>query len=466
MEIIYTTAGLIVIGDEILRGEIIDTNTSYLAKKLRASGIKLQKVTVIPDIVNEIAKTVHDASKEYSVVFTSGGVGPTHDDVTYEAVAKGLELKLELHEELVDIYANLFPMEEEARRLAIVPRPCELVYVYSPKKYAIVKTKNVYVLPGSPKYFELAIDVIVPQLKGSTPLHIEHIDINLNELSIVKILDKHAVRWRDKVSIGSYPQMTPKYFTRIILEGEKENVLKAKGELFYMLPIQKIQNIENGFSDYHARSVFKDAENQAYIKDALDTLQKCYKMYKPEEIFVSFNGGKDCTVTLHLAACVAKLQNVSQLLCLYVTAEPFPEVDSFVERAAQYYNLELIKKEYPMRLALSSLLEERKTLKASLMGMRKGDPGSENLEAFTPTDPNWPHLIRVNPILNWSYDQVWKFLLKHNVPYCPLYDEGYTSLGTKSKTVPNPRLRDPNNSTLYYPAYTLADESAERQGRV
>lgn len=142
------------------------------------------------------------------------------------------------------------------------------------------------------------------------------------------------------------------------------------------------------------------------------------------------------------------------------------KVDSFVERAAQYYGLELIKKKCPLRDALCSLLNEKTNLKASLMGMRRGDPGTQNLEVFKPTDSTWPNLIRVNPILKWSYDQVWKFLLKHNVPYCPLYDEGYTSLGTKSTTVPNPRLKDPDNPSSYLPAYTLTDESAERQGRV
>ncbi|XP_017758416.1 PREDICTED: FAD synthase-like isoform X2 [Eufriesea mexicana] len=457
------TAGLIVIGDEILRGQIIDTNTSYLAKKLRASGIKLQKITVIPDIVDDIAKTTLDASKEYSIVFTSGGVGPTHDDVTYEGVAKGLGLKLERHEELVDIYVNLFPNNKEAQHLAIVPKPCELIYVYSSKKYAVVKANNVYMLPGSPKYFESSVDAIIPQLEGGTPLHFEQIDINLSELSIVTILNEHAKYWKDKVYIGSYPQSS--CFTSITLEGKQDDVLEAKGRLLYFLPIQKVQNLKNGFSYYHAESVLKDAENEAHIKCALDILQKCYKMYKPEEVFISFNGGKDCTVVLHLAACIAKLQNIS-LLCLYVTAEPFPEVDSFVEKAAQYYGLELISKKSPMLLALCSLLNEKSNLKASLMGMRKGDPGTENLGAFTPTDSSWPNLIRVNPILNWSYDQVWKFLLKQNVPYCSLYDKGYTSLGTKSTTLPNPRLKDPNNSLLYLPAYTLTDESAEREGRV
>ncbi|XP_076169670.1 FAD synthase isoform X2 [Ptiloglossa arizonensis] len=460
------TAGLIVIGDEILRGQIIDTNTSYLAKKLRASGIKLLKVIVIPDIADEIAKTVSVASEEYSVVFTSGGVGPTDDDVTYKGVAKGLGLKLEPHPELVEFLTNSFPGEKEAQRLAIVPSPCELIYVPSEKKYAVITVKNVFVLPGSPKYFEPAVDVIVSQLKGSSPLHFEYVDINLCEFSIVKILDEHSERWRNKVSIGSYPQTTDECLTRITLEGKEEHVLELKGELLYSLPIQKIQNLENGFTNYHARRVLEDADNQAHVKCALQIVQECYKKYKPEDTFISYNGGKDCTVVLHLVASVAKLQNIPSLLCLCVRADPFPEVDSFLEKATQYYSLKLVKKKYPMQPALQSFLNERKNLKGTFMGMRKSDPGSENLEPFTQTSEGWPNLVRVNPILNWTYDQVWKFLLKHNVPYCPLYDKGYTSLGTKSTTIPNPQLQDPNHPSSYFPAYTLTDVSAERQGRV
>lgn len=119
-----------------------------------------------------------------------------------------------------------------------------------------------------------------------------------------------------------------------------------------------------------------------------------------------------------------------------------------------------------MRSALSALLEEKCNLKASLMGMRKDDPGARNLQPFTQTDPEWPQLMRVNPILNWSYSQVWKFLLKHNVPYCSLYDQGYTSIGSRSTTTQNLLLKDPNNPSVYLPAYTLIDKSAEREGRV
>lgn len=120
--------------------------------------------------------------------------------------------------------------------------------------------------------------MILLQLRGHTPLHFEQIDINLNELSIVKILDEQAEHWKEKVNIGSYPQTGPECFTRITLEGKKEDVLEAKAELLYKLPIQKIRNLNGGFSQYHVRKVFEDAENQPHINSALKVLQDCYQM--------------------------------------------------------------------------------------------------------------------------------------------------------------------------------------------
>ena len=143
----------------------------------------------------------------------------------------------------------------------------------------------------------------------------------------------------------------------------------------------------------------------------------------------------------------------------------FFQVDAFVDQAANYYGLELVRKKKPIKSALAALKSDRKSIKAGLMGTRKGDPGSEKLEAFSFTDPGWPELMRVCPILDWTYSQVWQFLLKHKVSYCSLYDHGYTSLGSKANTTPNPLLRNSENSLQYSPAYTLSDDSAERQGR-
>lgn len=79
--------------------------------------------------MDDIAKKIRSASQECSVVFTSGGVGPTHDDVTYEAVAKAFRLKLELHQELIDMYTRMNPNQQEIKRLAIVPKPCKIINV-------------------------------------------------------------------------------------------------------------------------------------------------------------------------------------------------------------------------------------------------------------------------------------------------------------------------------------------------
>ncbi|KAI4492031.1 hypothetical protein M0802_010156 [Mischocyttarus mexicanus] len=466
MEHMYT-AGLIVIGDEILRGQILDTNTSYLARKLRAAGVKLCKVTVVPDIVEEIAQEISEASTKYSIVFTSGGVGPTHDDVTYEGIAKALEIKLEVHQELLNFYKQLLSGKKELERLSIVPSPCELIYVNSTEDYAVIKTSNIYILPGSPKYFKPAVDTIMPKLSKGNPLHFDYVDIESDELSLVNILDEQARCWKGKVNIGSYPQGESSIenpFVRITFEGLESDVTEAKKKFISSIPMNIVPSIKERFSIEQAELIINNSEEE-YVQNAIVVLKQCYDKYNANEIFLSFNGGKDCTVVLHLTACICALRKVSPPLCLYVPADPFPEMETFIEEAANYYGLELIRKEPPLRSALDELLSNKKYLKASLMGMRKGDPGAEKLEPFSITDPGWPNLMRVNPILDWSYCQVWQFLLKYEVPYCSLYDKGYTSIGNKTKTLPNPLLKDPQNSSNYLPAYTLSEVSAERHGR-
>ncbi|XP_046737870.1 probable FAD synthase isoform X3 [Diprion similis] len=324
------TAGIVIVGDEILRGQVIDKNTSYLAKRLAAIGIKLRKVVTIPDVVNEIADEVQLVSKKFSVVFTAGGVGPTHDDVTYSAVAKGLGLKLEENKELVTIYAELFPGKTEARRLAKVPSPCEIIHVpssaltnLSGKTYPVIKAANIYVLPGSPLYFSQAVDVIVPQLQGGTPVHTDFIDVNLEELAFVDILDDFAKRWEGQLSIGSYPQCESTTVTRITIEGRQSAVQKAKMDLQSALMSREISSSKH-FTVSHARAVEASSKQQPHIKAALDILQRSYNE-SADGIFLNFNGGKDCTVVLHLLATVVKLRGAPTPVCLYVSDDPFPE---------------------------------------------------------------------------------------------------------------------------------------------
>ncbi|KAJ3387807.1 FAD1 flavin adenine dinucleotide synthetase [Entophlyctis sp. JEL0112] len=243
--------------------------------------------------------------------------------------------------------------------------------------------------------------------------------------------------------------------------------------------------------------------------DALRVLAEAAATFGIQGLAISFNGGKDCTVMLHLLLrALAQLQhdqlqlhqqdrktqrpgpevNLSNLEkkheqtpdhqqlqqslrvsvpipCLYVTAaDPFPEVDDFVQRAADLYNLKVYKTSQPMKIALKSFLGEFPEVKAVLVGTRRTDPYSQHLKPFDPTDGDWPPCMRVHPILDWSYQQIWAYLRSHCVDYCCLYDSGYTSLGSVHNTVRNPALK--NASGGYDAAYMLADGSLERNGRV
>jgi len=142
----------------------------------------------------------------------------------------------------------------------------------------VISVKNVYLLPGSPKYFEPATDTIISRLKGCTAMHFEYIDIELTELSIVNILDKQAKRWNGKVKIGSYPQLElQKPFTRITLEGSEEIIAEAKEELLYYLPIQKIMNLKHKFSCFQMKIILENSKSEMHVKSALDVLNECYE---------------------------------------------------------------------------------------------------------------------------------------------------------------------------------------------
>ena len=100
------------------------------------------------------------------------------------------------------------------------------------------------------------------------------------------------------------------------------------------------------------------------------------------------------------------------------------------------------------------------------MGNRRTDPWSNDLEPFCKSSPGWPDFTRILPVLDWSYGDVWKFLKEFNLPYCSLYDEGYTSLGEINNTIKNPHLKViVNGETQFLPAFELLNEEDERESR-
>ncbi|KAI0057321.1 adenine nucleotide alpha hydrolases-like protein [Artomyces pyxidatus] len=211
------------------------------------------------------------------------------------------------------------------------------------------------------------------------------------------------------------------------------------------------------------------------VKEALQVIDDVLDIYGREKVSISFNGGKDCTVLLHIfAASLAKRASGStsqKIPALYIPVpSPFPALEVFIEEAARLYNLDLfhcipplsqpvetvnvktdrvvgdapgvpVKGGEGMRCALDAYHKEFPQVEAILLGTRRTDPHGAKLSFRTMTDPGWPKFDRVHPVINWGYSDIWTFLRKLKVPYCSLYDQGYTSLGSTFNTFPNPALR-------------------------
>ncbi|XP_028161344.1 probable FAD synthase [Ostrinia furnacalis] len=210
------------------------------------------------------------------------------------------------------------------------------------------------------------------------------------------------------------------------------------------------------------------------LEESEQILRQCFQEYQPEEVFLSFNGGKDCTVlldlTINILREIHKTENIEKRLKVvyFRTKDPFVEIEEFVNEMQRRYGVTLMVTEVgEMKATLQRILDRDGQLKACLMGTRRTDPYSQDLRFMQKTDSNWPQVMRVSPLLNWSYHQIWSYIIIRNVPYCSLYDRGYTSIGSTRNTWPNPALaiKDSNGYLSYLPAWRLSDASLERAGR-
>lgn len=216
---------------------------------------------------------------------------------------------------------------------------------------------------------------------------------------------------------------------------------------------------------------YLSADNTSPLSSALKSswgvFHQALQIYKIDEICIGFNGGKDCTAILHLFVAFMKKHfpdNSKKLIGLYLQkSNPFVEAHEFISNCEVNYNLEMITITAGIKEGLAKLKETHPKIRAVIMGTRRDDPYSATLRSFAVTDPSWPQYMRIFPILDWTYSEVWEFLRTFNLPYCQLYDQGYTSLGDSTNTKKNPSLLLPDGS--YSPAYNLCNGSQERVGR-
>jgi molybdenum cofactor synthesis domain-containing protein len=199
------TAAMLIIGDEILSGRTKDANLGYLAEWLVDMGIELREARVIADDLAGIAETVNVLRSQYDYLFTTGGIGPTHDDLTIEAVAKAFDVPLELHEaahrNMVEVHG--LALNEGRLRMITLPRGAELVET----RNAIApgfQMGNVFVMAGIPKVMQAMLEGVRPRLEASSPYRSLSLTANLPESTISVPLRELQERNPD-VKIGSYP---------------------------------------------------------------------------------------------------------------------------------------------------------------------------------------------------------------------------------------------------------------------
>jgi molybdenum cofactor synthesis domain-containing protein len=213
-----TSASCVVVGNEILSGKVRDSNSHHLALWLRARGVDLQRIQVIPDVVDTIAQVVAEESRRSSMVFTSGGVGPTHDDLTYRGVAAAFGLSIRRHADLqARIQAFYKGQDSEVRlRMADLPHPC-LLHDTPGLWVPVVQVHNVYVLPGIPLLFERMLGQLDSLVKG-VPITLCSVDTQQREEDLALILEALLTEFPG-LEIGSYPRVQdPDHRVRLTLE--------------------------------------------------------------------------------------------------------------------------------------------------------------------------------------------------------------------------------------------------------
>lgn len=217
-----TTAGILVIGNEVLSGKVVEENAQYMIRGLRQHGVDLLRVNIVRDDVEVIARDVREMSKKFDVLFTSGGVGGTHDDVTMMSVAQGLNLDLIQNSTLYELLRKHYGDEMNASvlRMAEVPQGAEILGLEE-LRFPLIRVKNVFVFPGVPQFLKAKFDFAITLLDG-VPYELETIYVSVSEDKIAATLAQVDAQWPE-VEIGSYPVFdVNEYRVKITVESREK----------------------------------------------------------------------------------------------------------------------------------------------------------------------------------------------------------------------------------------------------
>ena len=240
-------AAILIIGNEILSGRTQDTNTSTLATWLNSIGVKVNEVRVIPDIEKTIVETLNVLRKTNNYVFTTGGIGPTHDDITAQSVSKAFGVKYEIHKEafkILEEYYNPGEFNEGRQKMVMMPENAELIL--NPTSGAPgFSVDNVFCLPGVPSILKSMLGGLKNKLVGGEPILSLTISLKTVESEIANSLTKVQNKNKD-VEIGSYPFFhAGKLGVSIVLRSENQSKIDAcNSQILDFIKQKKIEVVD------------------------------------------------------------------------------------------------------------------------------------------------------------------------------------------------------------------------------
>jgi len=240
-----TTAGILIIGNEILSGKVTDTNSPYLCRELRTLGVDVERILTIPDDVHVIAREVRALSDAYDFVFTSGGIGPTHDDLTMDGVALAFGRKTERSESIAERIgrAQGQPPNESQLKMALVPEDALLIDA-GDLWFPVVVVENVYVLPGIPELLRKKFESVRERFRG-VPVLLKRVFVKRRESDIAAELNALLDEFPE-LMLGSYPKIGEESFHVLLtLESRDAGYLqRALDALLLRLPLDSIHRVE------------------------------------------------------------------------------------------------------------------------------------------------------------------------------------------------------------------------------
>jgi molybdenum cofactor synthesis domain-containing protein len=235
---VVETASALLIGSELLSGKVQEANLHALATTLRSLGINLQRVNIVPDTLATIVADLRTLEAQHDLVVTSGGVGPTHDDLTMQAVSEAFHAKLYENQQLVGKLQRVYRdrLTPAHLRMALVPEGANVV-VSDEVPWPTIVLGKVWILPGVPELFKVKLLALREQVRGKAQFHTRAVFTKLDEGELKPLLDRIVANYPD-VDVGSYPKwFDPSCTTKVTLDGtSKQSVDDALRDLLALLP--------------------------------------------------------------------------------------------------------------------------------------------------------------------------------------------------------------------------------------